>query len=72
MADSIEKLALNDRSLTLQRESSSALGQGWLCRFFLTHRRLSNGFPRILTCWNHCGSTAAGVWLRGTPSFVPY
>lgn len=28
MADSIEKLALNDRSLTIQRESSSALGQG--------------------------------------------
>jgi translation elongation factor EF-4 len=28
MADSIEKLALNDRSLTIQRESSVALGQG--------------------------------------------
>jgi len=28
MADSIEKLALNDRSLSVQRESSTALGQG--------------------------------------------
>lgn len=28
MADSVEKLALNDRSLSIQRESSTALGQG--------------------------------------------
>ena len=28
MADSIVKLALNDRSLSVQRESSTALGQG--------------------------------------------
>ena len=28
LADSVEKLALNDRSLSIQRESSTALGQG--------------------------------------------
>ena len=72
MADSIEKLALNDRSLSLQRESSSALGQGQLWHFFPTHRRLSNGIPWIPACWNYCGSTAPGVWIRGTPIYVPY
>jgi translation factor GUF1, mitochondrial len=29
LADSIEKLSLNDRGLVVQRESSAALGQGW-------------------------------------------
>lgn len=33
MADSIEKLALNDRSLSVQRESSTALGQGFRMGF---------------------------------------
>jgi translation factor GUF1, mitochondrial len=33
MADSIEKLALNDRSLSIQRESSTALGQGFRMGF---------------------------------------
>jgi translation elongation factor EF-4 len=28
MSDSLEKLQLNDRSLSVQRESSTALGQG--------------------------------------------
>jgi len=33
MVDSIEKLTLNDRSLTVTRESSHALGQGFRMGF---------------------------------------
>lgn len=33
MDDNIQRLVLNDRSVTLQRESSNALGQGWRLGF---------------------------------------
>jgi len=60
MADSIEKLALNDRSLTIQRESSTALGQGSPVAAPI-YRRLSHGISRVFACWHHCGSAASRI-----------
>lgn len=54
MADSIEKLALNDRSLSIQRESSVALGQGILF-FFWTG--LISGFRMGFLGYLHVGIT---------------
>jgi translation elongation factor EF-4 len=53
MADSIEKLALNDRSLSVQRESSTALGQGNLKAF----RQLIAGFRMGFLGYLHVGIT---------------
>jgi translation elongation factor EF-4 len=52
MADSIEKLALNDRSLSIQRESSTALGQGIRCILALT-----SGFRMGFLGYLHVGIT---------------
>ena len=52
MADSIEKLALNDRSLSVQRESSTALGQG-----MLSSLELKIGFRMGFLGYLHVGIT---------------
>jgi translation factor GUF1, mitochondrial len=54
MADSIEKLALNDRSLSIQRESSVALGQGI---FFLSDTIWFSGFRMGFLGYLHVGIT---------------
>jgi translation elongation factor EF-4 len=53
MADSIEKLALNDRSLSIQRESSVALGQG----IFFFPTLLISGFRMGFLGYLHVGIT---------------
>jgi hypothetical protein len=65
MADSIEKLALNDRSLSVQRESSTALGQG-IASDAEADFRFSNGVSGVSSCGYHRGQIASGIWLRGT------
>jgi hypothetical protein len=65
MADSIEKLALNDRSLSVQRESSTALGQG-TANGNSTDSRLSDGVFGVSSCWYHRRQIASGIWLRST------
>ena len=54
MADSLEKLALNDRSLRVQRESSTALGQGILSDH---SSLLIEGFRLGLLGYLHVGIT---------------
>ena len=65
MADSIEKLALNDRSLSIQRESSTALGQGMSTATFL-NRRFPDGISGISSRWHYGGPIASGIRIRGT------
>ena len=65
MADSIEKLALNDRSLSVQRESSTALGQG-ISNADRIDPRFSNGVSWVSSCGYYRGQIASGIWLRGT------
>ena len=53
MADSVEKLALNDRSLSIQRESSTALGQG----ISALQSRIHIGFRMGFLGYLHVGIT---------------
>ena len=63
MADSIEKLALNDRGLSIQRESSTALGQG-ISSSFGPNIRVPDGIPGISTCRDYRGSSSSRIWVR--------
>lgn len=68
MADSIEKLALNDRSLSIQRESSTALGQGMFIATFVD-RRFSYGISGISSRWHYSGPIASGIRFRGAAEY---